>query len=381
MSGAAPGTSSCEMIDNVPQSRIYKDVEHGRVTASRDLHRLHGLFAQDVLTRQQEQSRLYKPSRLHQDQTVDFGAVVHRPLRDRSWAAISWIIATVKQGGEDPAKVERVRSTRRCGKFLEGRVRRPRTNWRSHRAPPTSGRMDARGIERIDGFGGKSSMRSRRAQVYGGDAGASYKTASEDPWVSKATHGRRCSDGGEAAGLGAGNGSHTFVGQPVERVDIAEEPAVTKTTASSCRRSMRGPRPWPAPIDRNTGVPLTASFPDLKFPSLQHAKLSNGHQCRSSSSATTSPVVQISRYESRTSASGGRHRRRSPAAARLAMGSCCRKARKTRDSLADSRNAPSPLGAEPGRQCSSLDQQQFLSMNALSKPNLEPIRSSCMPTC
>ena len=38
--------------------------------------------------------------------------------------------------------------------------------------------------------------------------------------------------------------------------------ANTKTTASS--------------VDRSKGVPVTASFPDLKFPALQRATLSNG---------------------------------------------------------------------------------------------------------
>ena len=84
--------------------------------------------------------------------------------------------------------------------------------------------------------------------------------------------------------------------EPGKRVDIAEDAAVTpapfklpavdakfKTVAST--------------IDRKAGVPVTASFPDLKFPSLQRATLKNGTKVILAERHDI-PVVQMS-YEFR----------------------------------------------------------------------------------
>ncbi|MGH3710938.1 MAG: M16 family metallopeptidase [Pseudonocardiaceae bacterium] len=69
-------------------------------------------------------------------------------------------------------------------------------------------------------------------------------------------------------------GSHTLVVLPGERVDLSEDPAATP---ASLTLPPADPKYTTTPgTDRKSGIPQTASYPDLKFPELQRAKLKNG---------------------------------------------------------------------------------------------------------
>ena len=92
--------------------------------------------------------------------------------------------------------------------------------------------------------------------------------------------------------LGAGKGSHTLVVNPGKRVDVAEEPAGTpapfKLPAVDSKYKTVASK-----VDRKKGVPVTSTFPDLKFPSLQRATLANGTQLILAERHDI-PVVQMS---------------------------------------------------------------------------------------
>ena len=188
------------------------------------------------------------------------------------------IMADVKQG-VDPAVVE---------KAIDEEVRRLIADG------PTAAELEQakvairasviRGVERIGGFGGKADALAECA-VYAGDPGcfrqslANYQsvTAAQIQQVGKAWLSR---------------GDHTLVVVPGERKAIAEDPAVTPapltlppvdaryTTAAST-------------VDRKAGVPQTASFPQLVFPALQRATLSNGTKVILAERHDV-PVVQMS---------------------------------------------------------------------------------------
>src|SRR5690606_39200385 len=118
-------------------------------------------------------------------------------------------------------------------------------------------------------FGGKADALAECA-VYTGDPGCfrdSLKTLAEATPASVRETGNTW--------LGAGKGSHTMVVNPGKRTPIAEEPAVTPQPFA-----LPAPNPkyttLPTTVDRNAGIPATTSFPDLKFPSVQHAALKNG---------------------------------------------------------------------------------------------------------
>ncbi|MDQ3038202.1 MAG: insulinase family protein, partial [Pseudomonadota bacterium] len=261
-----------QMTDAVPQSRIYRMwnvAEYGQA----DLDRLQ-VFSR--ILGGGKSSRLDRRL-VHQDKLVDsVGTGAYGSQLGSSFL----ITADVKQG-VDVAKVEAIIDEELKKLLADG---------------PTQDEVDRartvikagwiRGVERIGGFGGKADALAECA-IYTGNPGCfrdSLKTLEE---VSV--------DNLRATGntwLGAGKGSHTLVVNPGKRVEIAEEPAGTpapftlpavdatyKTTASS--------------VDRSKGVPRTASFPDLKFPSLQRAMLANGTQLILAERHDI-PVVQMS---------------------------------------------------------------------------------------
>ncbi len=261
-----------EMTDAVPQSRIYRMwnvAEYGQA----DLDRL------QVLARilgGGKSSRLDRRL-VHQDKLVDsVGTGAYGSQLGSSFL----ITADVKQG-VDVAKVEAI-----IDEELEKLLKDGPTQDEVDRARTVIKAGWIRGVERIGGFGGKADALAECA-TYTGNPGCfrdSLKTLEDVSVANLRATGNTW--------LGAGKGSHTLVVNPGKRVEIAEEPAGTpapfklpavdaryKTTASS--------------VDRSKGVPVTASFPDLKFPSLQRATLANGTQLILAERHDI-PVVQMS---------------------------------------------------------------------------------------
>ena len=268
--------SRSTMTDNVPQSRVYRlwnVAEYGQP----DLDRLQ-LFAQ--VLGGAKSSRLDKRL-VHQDKLVDnVGASAFGSQLGSNFM----ITAAVKQG-VDVAKVEAA-----IDEEIKALLKAGPSQDELDRARTTTQAGWVRGVERIGGFGGKADALAECA-VYTGNPGCfrdSLKTL-QDATVASV----------QAAGntwLGAGKGSHTLVVNPGARVEIPEEPAATPASftlpAADARYTAAA-----TGVDRSTGIPQTKSFPDLKFPSVQRATLSNGTKVVLAERHEI-PVVQMS-YEFR----------------------------------------------------------------------------------
>lgn len=269
--------SRSEMTDQVPQSRIYRVWNVAQFGAP-DLDRLQ-LLAQ--ILGGGKSSRLDKRL-VHQDKLVDN---VSAGAYGSQLSSTFMISAAVKQG-VDVAKVEAAIDDELNKLLRDG----PSQDELDRNRTAIEGGW-IRGVERIGGFGGKADALAECA-VFVGNPGCfrdSLKTLAEATPESLRAAGNTW--------LGAGKGSHTLVVNPGKRVAIGEAPAVTpapfqapkvdakyKTTAST--------------VDRKAGVPMPASFPDLKFPTQQHATLSNGTKVVLAERHDI-PVVQMS-YEFRS---------------------------------------------------------------------------------
>ncbi|QDA57486.1 M16 family metallopeptidase [Thermomonas aquatica] len=242
-----------ELEDKVPQVMVRRMWNVPQV-GSRDTDML-DLFS-DVLGGSAS-SRLDKRL-VHQDKLVD-------SVGTGNWASQLggnfFVTAMVKQG-VDPARVEAIIDEELNKLIAEGptaeELARAKTSYESN---------FIRGIERIGGFGGKADVLASCA-IYENNPGCfrdSLKAvASATPAQVRA-----------AASKWLNKPSHVFTVKPGARKDLPEDPAGTpapfalpkpdakyKTTASA--------------VDRKAGVPMPASFPDLKFPTQQRATLSNG---------------------------------------------------------------------------------------------------------
>ncbi len=260
------------LADKVPQARIYR-LWNVAQAGSVDADRLQ-LFSQ-VLGGSRS-SRLDQRL-LHTDKLVDnVSAAIYTSQLGSNFL----ISASVKQG-VDPAKVEAA-----IDDELKKLLRDGPTQVELDQARTVIKAGFTRGVERIGGFGGKADVLAECA-VYTGDPGcfrSSLKTTNTANIAQIKTAGNTW--------LGTGKGSHTLVVTPGERKALPEDPAVTpvaltlpavdpkyKTTAST--------------VDRSTGVPITTTFPELKFPSLQRTTLKNGTQLILAERPGV-PVVQMS---------------------------------------------------------------------------------------
>ncbi len=187
------------------------------------------------------------------------------------------IITTIKEG-VDVAKVE---------KILDEEIARFRQDG------PTAEELEQartvikagflRGIERVGGFGGKSDVLAS-CQVFTSkpdcfeDELATMQAATPAVLTSSAKQ-------------WLGGGDHTLIIQPAEEA-LGAQPEKPFPTRSEDTGSERLLTPDPkfsvvkSDVDRSAGVPVTESFPDLSFPDLQRATLSNGI-----------PVVLAERHE------------------------------------------------------------------------------------
>ena len=268
--------SRAEMTDQVPQSRIYR-VWNVAEYGAPDLDRLQ-LFAQ--ILGGAKSSRLDKRL-VHQDKLVDN---ISAGAYGSQLSSTFMITAAVKQG-VDVAKVEAAIDEELEKLLAEGPTAEEVTR---NRTAIEAGWI--RGVERIGGFGGKADALAECA-VFMGDPGCfreSLKTLAEaTPEALRATGN---------AWLGAGKGSHTLVVNPGKRVALQEEPAATPTPFQTPKADAKY-KTVASSVDRKTGVPMPASFPDLKFPQQQHATLSNGTKVVLAERHDI-PVVQMS-YEFR----------------------------------------------------------------------------------
>ena len=145
-----------------------------------------------------------------------------------------------------------------------------------------------RGIERIGGFGGKSDVLAECA-VYAGTPDC-YRDELATLMAATPAQVR------DAGRKWLGAGSHTIVVEP------SQTPATAQPEAASAAPA-KAPAALPAPdpkfttvasdVDRSAGPPTTERFPDLKFPALQRATLSNGMQVVLAERPEV-PVVQMS---------------------------------------------------------------------------------------
>jgi len=241
------------MEDRVPQARIYR-AWNVPPTGTADVDRLH-VLAQ--ILGGSDTSRLEKRL-VHQDQLVDS---VSAGVSESQLGSNFLVMASVKEG-VDPKKVEAIIDEELARLLNEG---------------PTAGEVAQaktviragfiRGIERIGGFGGKADALAS-CEIYTGEADC-FRDSLQT--VAAVTPAQLVAVGNEWLG----DGDHTLVVLPGERTPLAEEPAVDpaplelppvddqySTTAST--------------VDRSTGVPMPEEFPELAFPELQRATLSNG---------------------------------------------------------------------------------------------------------
>ena len=306
------GTRRATTQDRVPQSRIYK------------VWNIPGYKQRDYLLMQTagdllaggKNSRLYKRL-VYTDRTATNVGVFIGPFEI---AAQVMLFATVKEGA-DPAAVEKALDEELANFLAKG---------------PTPAELDrvktsnyadfARGIERIDGFGGKSYILAE-SLVYGGSPDF-YKTRLG--WLANAT---------PAEVQGA---ARRWLSDGVFVLNV--EPAGSyKTLASTVDRSQ---------------VPVPGAPPSLKLPAPSRAKLSNGLE-----------VVVVERHEApvvdftlMADAGFAADASAKPGSARLAM-LMIQEGTKTRSSLEIADRAES-LGATLGVG-STLD-RSYLNMNALT---------------
>ena len=269
----APRTASTRetMTDKVPQARVYRawnTAEYGQA----DVERLQ-LLSQ-VLGGSRS-SRLDKRL-VFQDKLAD-------NVSTAAWSSLLgglfFIQVDVKQG-VDVATVEKALDEELAKLLAEG---------------PTAGELEqartvfkagfVRGIERIGGFGGKADALAECA-VFTGDPGcfrrsldlleaatAADLTAAGKRWLSK--------------------GDHTIVITPGERVPTVEEESATHPDMAAVPAADPKFTTVATDVDRSKGVPQTTQFPDLKFPALQRAELSNGIKVILAERDTV-PVVRLS---------------------------------------------------------------------------------------
>ncbi|MGH8078109.1 MAG: M16 family metallopeptidase, partial [Lysobacter sp.] len=241
------------MQDKVPQARVYR-LWNVAQTGTIDADQLQ-LFAQ--VLGGSKSSRLDKRL-LHEDKLVDSvsaGAYA-------SQLVSNFLISADVKKGVDPAKIEAI-----IDEELKKLIAEGPTAAELSQAKTVLRAGFVRGVERIGGFGGKADALAECA-IYAGDPGCFRDTLKHLDTATPA----------DLKAMGRkwlSKGDHTLVVTPGERTPLVEDPAVTpvalalppvdakyKTVAST--------------VDRKAGVPLPNDYPELKFPALQRATLSNG---------------------------------------------------------------------------------------------------------
>lgn len=147
-----------------------------------------------------------------------------------------------------------------------------------------------RGVERVGGFGGKSDVLAS-CTVFTGDPGCYRKELALIDGATPAIL-------QQTAARWLGGGDHTLVIEPSETAlsSLPEKPfASTESKPADNAVPTIDPRftVVASDVDRSKGVPQTHSYPDLQFPALQRATLSNGIKVVLAERHAT-PLVQLS---------------------------------------------------------------------------------------
>ncbi|HZX78957.1 pitrilysin family protein [Lysobacter sp.] len=246
-------SSRTTMTDQVPQARVHRAWNVAQA-GTPDIDKLQ-LLAQ--VLGGSKSSRLDKRL-LHEEKLVDSVAASAYASQLSSNFLIT---ADVKQG-VDPAKVEAI-----IDEELQKLLKEGPSKAELEQARTVFKAGFVRGIERIGGFGGKADVLAE-CTVYTGTPGCfrdSLKIIeTATPAELKAVGNRWL-----------GKGSHTLVVVPGPRTAIPEDPSVTPAPLKLPPVDAKYTT-TPSTVDRSKGVPQTSAFPDLKFPSLQRATLSNG---------------------------------------------------------------------------------------------------------
>jgi predicted Zn-dependent peptidase len=252
----APRTASTRetMTDKVPQTRVYRAWNTAQ-------------FGQADVERLQLLSQVLGGSRSSRlDKRLVFQDKLADNVSTAAWSSLLgglfFIQVDVKQG-VDVATVEKALDEELAKLLADG---------------PTAAELEQartvfkagfiRGIERIGGFGGKADALAECA-VFTGDPGcfrasldvietatAADLTAAGKKWLSR--------------------GDHTIVITPGERVATVEEESKTHPDMAPVPAADPKYTTVATDVDRSQGVPQTTQFPDLRFPDLQRAVLSNG---------------------------------------------------------------------------------------------------------
>ena len=232
-------------------------------------------------------SRLYQRL-VYQDKLVDSVSV---DMQEFALASQFVLSADVKVG-VDPAKVEAAVADE-WQKFLnEGPTRDELV-----RAQMDISSGFIRGLEKVGGFGGKAVVLAE-GQVYRDDP-AAYKIdlarianatvdtvkAAAQRWLSKGDYtltvlpsvedAKAGEQGSDAAAADAGGGRAALANKPAPVLPPKKDYQTTKSA-----------------LDRSTGVPQVATFPDLSFPAIQRGTLSNGIEVILAERHSI-PVVQV----------------------------------------------------------------------------------------
>ncbi|HEV2607576.1 MAG TPA: pitrilysin family protein [Xanthomonadaceae bacterium] len=246
------------MSDRVAQARIYREwnvPEFGNA----DLDRLQ-LFAQ-VLGGSRS-SRL--DTRLvHHDKLADH---VSAYASSSELGSNFYITADVKQG-VDPAKVEAI-----IDEELKRLLKDGPTAEETTRARTVFKAGFIRGIERIGGFGGKADTLAE-CTVFTGNP-ACFRDSLKI--LDTATP----ADLKAAGNRWLGKGDYTLVVSPGEIPPTVADASTANELYATKDRATPAIDPkfsvTKSDVDRSMGAPVVSSFPDLKFPALQRATLSNG---------------------------------------------------------------------------------------------------------
>ncbi|WP_374474077.1 M16 family metallopeptidase [Arenimonas sp.] len=252
----APRTTSTrdEFTDRVPQARVYRvwnTAEYGTVDADRLQ-----LLAQ-VLGGSRA-SRLDKRL-VHQDKLADS---VSAGAWGNQLGGLFFLQVDVKQG-VDPAVVEKALEEELSRLIAEGpsasELEQARTTFKAG---------FIRGIERIGGFGGKADALAECA-VFAKDPGCFRQSLQ----VIETATAAELQDAGKRW---LSQGDHTIVVTPGERVPTVEKESASHPEMAAVPPADPKYTTVETSVDRSQGVPVTTEFPDLVFPALQRAELSNG---------------------------------------------------------------------------------------------------------
>jgi zinc protease len=245
-----------ELTDRVPQVRVMR-VWNVAEAANPDADVL-GLAA--TVLGGLKTSRLDERL-LFREQVVDRVSVSVWPGLIGSGFIIS---ADVKEG-VDPAKVEAL-----IDEELKRFVAEGPTAEELARAQVAAEASFARGIERIGGFGGKADVLAQCATFIGDPACFRTELANVRAATPQSVR--------DAAARWFGDNHLTLVITKGDRAVPAEEPPAPPLPPLAAGAPDPKYTTVKTDVDRSKGVPPVTSFPDLKFPALERARLKNGLQ-------------------------------------------------------------------------------------------------------